>query len=118
MRAKDAVGRYGEDIAVARLKATGWHIIARNWRSSQGEIDVIAQDGQTLVVVEVKTRSTMNFGHPAQAVTQTKLARLRRLTAQWLNEQDIRFDQVRIDIVAVVLNESGQPEIDHLIGVS
>lgn len=118
MRAKDAVGRYGEDVAVATLSAAGWQIIARNWRAAQGEIDVIARDGQTLVVVEVKTRSGTQFGHPAEAVTGTKLARLRRLTAQWLSEQDEWFGDVRIDVVAVVLRHAGQPQIEHLVGVS
>ncbi len=118
MRAKDAVGQYGEDLAVARLKAAGWQIIARNWRSAQGEIDVIARDGQTLVIVEVKTRSSLQFGHPAQAVTAAKLARLRRLAAQWLSEQEEWISDVRIDVVAVVLNGAKEPEVDHLVGVS
>lgn len=118
MRAKDAVGRYGEDIAVAALSTAGWQIIARNWRSAQGEIDVIARDGQTLVVVEVKTRNGTQYGHPAQAVTAPKLARLRRLTAQWLSEQDEWIGEVRIDVVAVVLRRAGQPQIEHLVGVS
>lgn len=118
MRAKDAVGRYGEDVAVATLSEAGWQIITRNWRSAQGEIDVIARDDQTLVVVEVKTRSGTQYGHPAQAVTEAKLARLRRLTAQWLSEQDEWFDEVRIDVIAVVLRRVGRPQVDHLVGVS
>src|SRR5690554_955219 len=117
VRAKDVVGRYGEDLAVQHLEDRGWQIVERNWRGDAGEVDVVAMDGSTLVVVEVKTRSGTGFGHPAEAVTLTKLTRLRRLAGQWLTEHDARVAAVRIDVVAVLVPPAGEIEVEHLRGV-
>lgn len=117
MQAKDAVGRYGEDLAVRHLEDKGWRIVERNWRGEAGEIDVVAMDGATLVVVEVKTRSGTGFGFPSEAVTVRKLTRLRRLAGQWLTEHDARVAAVRIDVVGIVLPRRGAAQVDHLVGV-
>src|SRR5690606_29473425 len=90
MRATDAVGRYGEDVAAAHLVAVGMRVLERNWRGTRGELDIVADDAGELVVVEVKTRRGSGFGHPAEAVTAPKLARIRRLTGQWLASHEHR----------------------------
>ncbi|WP_036969335.1 YraN family protein [Promicromonospora kroppenstedtii] len=84
MAKKDGVGRYGERVAVRHVEARGWRVLDTNWRGSEGELDIVALDGDVLVVVEVKTRSGLGFGHPAEAVTPRKLTRIKRLTGQWL----------------------------------
>ena len=117
MRAKDLVGRYGEDVAAAHLEAAGWQVVDRNWRGPSGEIDIVALHGEDLVVVEVKTRSGTGFGHPAEAVTPTKLARLRRLAAQWLDAHELHPRGVRIDVIAVLTSRTGAPTVEHLVGV-
>ncbi len=88
MNGKAALGRYGEDLAVRRLTATGFSILARNWRRRDGEIDIVAADGDALVVCEVKTRRSGRFEHPMAAVTPRKAARLRRLAERWLAEHE------------------------------
>ncbi len=118
MRAKDAVGRYGENVAAAHLSAAGWQLLDRNWRGTGGELDIVALDGDVLVVVEVKTRSGDGFGHPAEAVTVRKLARLRRLAGQWLSSHELRPGSVRIDVVAVRTARAGAARVEHLVGVS
>jgi putative endonuclease len=121
MRAKDAVGRYGEQVAARHLLERGYELLDRNWRGTGGELDVVALDGRTLVAVEVKTRRGERYGHPAEAVTRAKLARLRRLTGQWLDEHAAtgprRFHEVRIDVVAVILPRAGAARVEHLEGV-
>lgn len=117
MRAKDAVGAYGERVAVRALQEAGWEILDRNWRGRRGELDVVARDGDDLVVVEVKTRTGSGFGHPAEAVTAAKLARLRRLAGEWLGAHDVRAAGVRIDVVAVLRGRSGAAVVEHLRGV-
>ena len=112
MRAKDAVGQYGEQLAAAHLLGAGWDILAQNWRCSQGEIDIVALDGDTVVVVEVKTRTGTGFGHPAEAITPVKL------TGQWLHEHAPRAPEARIDVIAIVIPRSGAAQIEHLVGVS
>jgi len=117
MRAKDAVGRYGEDVAERHLLAAGWRVLDRNWRCRDGELDLVGMDGDELVVVEVKTRRSAAYGSPAEAVTRLKLARVRRLAAQWLAAHDVRAASVRVDVIAVVLPRSGAAVVDHLVGV-
>lgn len=116
MAAKDTLGRRGEQLAADYLSARGYRIVARNWRCSQGEIDLVATLGRETVVVEVKTRSSLAFGHPFEAITVAKLARLRRLAAQWCEQSGAR-GSVRIDAVAVVAPAGRVPEIEHLRGV-
>ncbi|WP_029068775.1 YraN family protein [Jonesia quinghaiensis] len=118
-------GRFGEDVAAQWLTEHGYVILDRNWRCSspiRGEVDIIARDGSTLVFIEVKTRTTTHAGYPAEAVTPAKLVRLRQLTAAWLNQARLVIQQVRIDVISIVLNPApthstattGGPYIDHV----
>jgi putative endonuclease len=118
MRAKDALGRYGEELAVEHLRRQGLTILARNWRCRAGELDVIARDGGTLVVCEVKTRSSLAYGHPVEAVSPRKLRRLRGLALQWLAEQGIHVPDIRFDVIGIVQPPAGPPVLQHLRGVS
>jgi putative endonuclease len=115
MRAKDVRGRLGEDLAAAHLISQGLIVLDRNWRCEVGEIDIVAKDGDALVVCEVKTRSSVRFGHPLEAITPAKAARLRRLAACWVREHRVRPSEVRIDVVAVLLVE-GDAELEHVRG--
>ncbi|MBU4215765.1 MAG: YraN family protein [Actinobacteria bacterium] len=117
MRVTEAVGRYGEDLAAAHLEAAGWQVLDRNWRCVHGELDLVALDGDELVAVEVKTRRSRTYGSPAEAVTRTKLARLRRLAAAWLAAHDARPASVRIDVLAITVSRTGGPVVEHLVGV-
>lgn len=117
MRATDAVGRYGEDLVARYADEVGWLVLDRNWRCAAGELDLVALEGDELVAVEVKTRRSTAFGHPSEAVTPRKLARIRRLTAMWLAaHDDVRPASVRVDVVAVLLEPRG-PQLEHLVGV-
>src|SRR5664280_2076887 len=87
MHAKDALGRYGEDVAVRHLLDAGWLVLERNWRCRAGEIDIVARDGGVLVFCEVKTRSSALFGVPAEAVRPAKVRRIRALACHWLADR-------------------------------
>jgi putative endonuclease len=80
----------------------GYDIVARNWRCRQGEIDIIAIRDLVLVICEVKTRATADFGSPALAVDANKQQRLRRLAAHWLSENPTTRVSVRFDVAAVI----------------
>jgi putative endonuclease len=114
MAAKDALGRRGEAIAARHLVSRGLQIVDRNWRCSQGEIDLVARDGSELVFVEVKTRSSVAFGHPLEAITAVKLARLRRLATAWCGAHPGVHDRVRIDAIGVIAPLGGAVEVEHL----
>jgi putative endonuclease len=117
MNAKDLLGRQGEQIAADFLKRAGLTILERNWRCSQGEIDIVATDGPVLVVCEVKTRSGVRFGTPLEAVTRQKAWRQRRLAVLWLREHNVLYDEIRIDVVGVLRTASGEFTVEHVRGV-
>jgi putative endonuclease len=114
MAAKDALGRRGEELATAFLVAAGYTVLDRNWRCSQGEIDIVAFDGSETAFVEVKTRTSVAFGHPLEAITTLKLARLRRLAAAWCEAHPGNHNRIRIDAIAVIAPRTGTAEIEHL----
>lgn len=116
MAAKDELGRRGERLAEAHLIARGCTVLDRNWRCAQGEIDLVVLDGDEVAFVEVKTRTSVAFGHPLEAITVAKLARLRRLAGAWC-EAHPRTGRIRIDAVAVIAPARGEPTIEHLKAV-
>jgi putative endonuclease len=113
------IGALGEQLAAEHLNALGLRVLTRNWRCRHGELDLIAEDPSTGVVVfvEVKTRSSDQFGGLAEAVTAGKVRRLRRLAGLWLANQDARWAAIRIDVIGVRIGRRRTPEITHLAGV-
>ncbi|MFD9792428.1 YraN family protein [Streptomyces sp. NPDC059070] len=120
MYARGALGRYGEDLAARLLTGAGMTVIARNWRCGRtGEIDIVARDGDVLVVCEVKTRRAGSFQHPMAAVTPDKAARLRHLAERWLADHGgPPPGGVRIDLVGIVLPRKGAARTEHARGVA
>lgn len=113
------LGRNGEDIAAAHLEAQGWLIIKRNWRCPAGELDIIAwdEDAETLVFVEVKSRSSVAFGQPIEAITWRKLRKLRELATLWLRSTETRVRVIRVDAVGVLIPRGAQPQLTHVRGI-
>jgi putative endonuclease len=117
MQAKDALGSCGEQLAAEYLERIGLRILARNWRCSEGEIDIVAAERQVLVVCEVKTRSGTRYGTPLEAITRRKRLRLRRLAVRWLTAHGVLFDEVRVDIIGLTRQPGGDFAIEHIRGV-
>ncbi|MGO1385231.1 MAG: YraN family protein [Arachnia sp.] len=115
-----ALGRDGEDIAVAHLETEGWLIIERNWRCPAGELDIVAWDeeAQALVFVEVKSRSSLAFGQPIEAITWRKMAKLRELSTLWLRATNTRVRTIRVDAVGVLMPWNGSLELTHVRGIT
>jgi putative endonuclease len=111
------LGQYGERLAARCLIDAGFEVLETNWRCARGEIDIIARDGATLVICEVKTRSSTAYGDPAEAVGRVKSQRLRGLSLQWLADHPGRWEAVRFDVVAVLKGGPGPAQIRHLRGV-
>lgn len=104
LRNRQDVGVFGELLAARALEMGGYVILERNWRGKgdlRGELDIIAQHGDTVCFVEVKTRATALLSSPAEAVTEKKLAALSRLAGAWLSNRDSYTPFVRIDVITV-----------------
>lgn len=113
-------GRWGEDLAARHLEGLGLEILERNWRCRAGEIDIVAGDTRsgTIIICEVKTRSTEDFGSPLAAVTPVKVRRLRALASEWLRAHGTSAREVRIDVIGILLGRQGAPSLEHLRGVA
>lgn len=114
-----AVGRAGERIAERHLHRRGHRILARNWRSPRGEIDVISalRDG-TIVFTEVKTRRALDHGAPLEAVDEVKRGRLMRAAQDYLRHWGIENRPLRFDLIGIEwLEEDSAPRIEHVEGI-
>ncbi len=111
------LGAFGERLAAAHLEAKGYRIRDRNYRCREGEIDIVAQDGETLVFVEVRTRRGDALGSPAESVTARKEARLVAAATAYVQSLSEPPADQRIDVVAVQLSPAGRLlSIDHIEG--
>jgi putative endonuclease len=113
------LGALGEQLAVDHLTDLGLQILHRNWRCRYGELDAIACDPttRTVIFVEVKTRTGDGYGGVAQAVSDPKVRRLRRLAGLWLAGQQECWAVVRIDVIGVRIGRTRIPELTHIEGV-
>ncbi|MWB98303.1 YraN family protein [Agromyces sp. MMS17-SY077] len=117
MARKDELGRLGERIAAEHLEARGMRVLERNWRCRSGELDLVALDGDETVFVEVKTRSGLGYGHPFEAITARKVARLRALASAWAEAHERPLGRARLDAVAVLALPGEDPVVEHLRGI-
>jgi putative endonuclease len=106
-------GKAGEDLAARFLERIGFTIVERNYRFERGEIDLIAEEGDELVFIEVKARSSPVFGMPEEAVTEEKQEQVRTVADGYLFEHNIDNRPCRFDVVAVEF-KNGKTEIRHI----
>jgi putative endonuclease len=99
--ARQRTGARGEELAAAWYQQHGYEIVARNWRTRAGELDIVAARCGTLVICEVKTRASDRFGSAAEAVTLDKQQRVRAMARVFLAEHDLRPKRIRFDVAAV-----------------
>ena len=115
--ARLTLGQAGEDAACCELERRGYEILARRYRTRMGEIDIVARDGRTVVIVEVKTRTSDKWGSPAEAVTPRKRAQVRRMATDYLWRAGLLGEPCRFDVVSVRADASGRSrEIEILPG--
>ncbi|WP_194419737.1 YraN family protein [Microbacterium abyssi] len=117
MAAKDEFGRDGEDRAARHLTERGYRILDRNWRCTQGEIDIVAERDGNLCIVEVKTRRSIAFGHPFEAVDERKRERLWRLAYAWCktHAELAAGRMLRIEVIGIIGADPAEATIEHLV---
>lgn len=111
------IGAAGEILVATYLEGQGAVVLEKNWRIKDGEIDIVARLGRTLLFVEVKSRTSAKFGHPLESITRDKAFRLQRLALAWIALHDQWGADYRIDCAAVSYRNGLQPEIDYRPGV-
>jgi putative endonuclease len=107
-RERKELGKRGEELALRFLKKKGYKIVERNYICKMGEMDIIAQEKDTLVFVEVKTRTSTAFGPPQLAVNSAKQMQLSKVALNFLKEKRLEDIKARFDVVAIVLRPSGE----------
>ncbi len=107
-------GQEGEAAAERYLRQKGYRIVARNLRSTLGELDLVAEDGAVLVFVEVKARRTEEFGGAVQAVHPRKQKKLIHLAAQYLARHHVSNRPCRFDVVLLQGTETTTPQVEHI----
>lgn len=113
-----AIGIFGET-RIAEFRAEqGDEIVERNWRVREGEIDLVTLDkGGTFHFIEVKTRSSLAYGHPFESISPAKLLRMQRLAMGWLVTHDCFGCEFSIDIASVLINPDGSHSLEYRAGV-
>ena len=117
MAAHNELGKWGEEIAAAYLQEKGYVILERDWKSGHHDLDIIAKEGNTLVVVEVKTRRNRIFGDPEEAIDYKKRRSLLSAINHYVKAH-YTCCSVRFDVISVVGMIGTTPEIDHIKDVT
>jgi len=110
-------GDKGEVLAAEYLESKGYSIIKRNYRYGKGEIDIIAKDPQEegLVFIEVKSRKSLEYGSPEEAITKNKIKQLKRIAELYLYENEIIEILCRFDVIAILMLPNQKPQIEHYV---
>ena len=106
-------GNEGEDLAITFLKNANHLIVHRNYKKTSGEIDIISQDGDTLVFIEVKYRRNLEYGYPREAVTRSKQKRITKTALWYLKEKQIDDFNIRFDVIEIYYQDDGELVINH-----
>jgi len=114
-RARVELGEEGECLAVDFLRKKGYRIVATNFRSPLGEVDLIAQEGDTTVFVEVKTRRSLKCGMPQESVTSAKQARILKTALIYLKNNNLGNGNYRFDVVSIIMGSDGKIQTLELI---
>ncbi len=111
------IGRRGEELAADHLVTKGWQLIARNWSTKLGELDIVADDENQLIFVEVRTTTSQQYGLGFQSVNYRKQQQVRRLALQFLQQMDYQHLPIRFDVISVLLSKDLQlVTLEHLEG--
>ena len=113
MATHNELGQWGEDLAIKYLERKGYTILDRDWKSGHKDIDIIARTAREVVFVEVKTRTSADFGNPWEAVNYHKLRNLQSAINHYLNYRNIDLP-ARFDVISIVATDPSHPEIKHI----
>lgn len=108
------IGNKAEDLACEFLLKKGWEILDRNYYSGHSEIDIVAKDGICIVFLEVKMRSSTQFGQPFEQVTEAKVEHVFNAAEAWVIEHEMKDSPMRFDVIGILKRKYKEPEINHI----
>lgn len=115
MDQRKRTGRLGEEAAASYLRRKGYQILARNWLTRWGELDIVAQENRDLVFVEVRSTRGLRYGYGFQSVDFKKQQKVRRLALQYLKLHHLENCSIRFDVISVLINHENEViQIDHI----
>lgn len=110
---KRSTGSYGEKLAVEFLESAGYEIIDKNYHFGHGEIDIVAKEKDVIVFVEVKYRKNLEYGLPEYAITKGKQNQIKKIAEAYLSEHEIKDQDCRIDVIAILHLAGEKPQLNH-----
>jgi len=108
-----AKGDRGEKIATVYLENKGYTILEHNYRFDKAEVDIVAHNGREIIFVEVKLRSSLNYGHPEDAVTKEKMEQIFKAAEAWLYERKMDGSPARFDVISILSKSDTEHKIKH-----
>ncbi len=108
------IGNEAEDLACEFLTNKGWQILDRNYYSGHSEIDIIARDGAFTVFLEVKMRSSAQFGQPFEHITEAKVEHIYKAAQSWVLQHGLQDTPMRFDVIGILKQKNKEPEINHI----
>lgn len=117
MDPRKGIGQTGESIAAQYLVTKGWELIARNWSTQLGELDIVAYDGLQLIIVEVRTTTSSQYGYGFESIQHRKQQQVRKLALQFISQQRWEHVPIRFDVISVLLTKDKEfVDLKHLEG--
>lgn len=114
MNLRQQLGKKGEELAVNYLRSKGYKILQQRYRTTQGEIDIIAVYEQVLVFIEVKTRTSTAYGSPAEAVDYRKQNKIRQVALAFIQDGNHKYREFRFDVVSILQNHQAEWQLEHI----
>ncbi len=108
------LGKYGEEQAARYLCNKGYKILTRNYYTRYGELDIVCEKKQEIVFVEVKTRKSISYGTPEEAITYRKMQHIKKAALIYLNERQQGFRGIRFDVIAIIIDDKDNENINHI----
>lgn len=108
------LGAWGEEVATKALAEAGWAVLERRYRFGHREIDIVAEKGDVVAFIEVKTRRTVTYGHPFESITRTKRRDLEVVARRWIRDHPNRGRVHRFDVISVTLDRKREVRVEHL----
>lgn len=110
---KRELGMRGEKIAGDYLSRKGYKILGRNYYTRYGELDIVCAKNRAIIFVEVKTRNSIKYGYPEEAITRKKMEHIRKAALLYLNESNTAYSEIRFDVITILINDKEQ-KINHI----